>query len=110
MFTKQRLDKETPSDDNFAEYFTHLLNPTDADELIIPQVATYWPVLDDPINKMEVDHEFKALSASKATGVEGIHPGIFKFLPLAWICFITLLLNLVFIPRCLVPSKSLHYF
>ncbi len=47
MFTKQRQDKETASDETFAEYFTHVLNPTDADELIIPQVATYWPVLDE---------------------------------------------------------------
>ncbi len=97
MFTKQHQDKKTPSDETFTEYFTHLLNPTDADELIIPQVVTYWPVLDDPINEMEVDHEIKALNEGKATGVEGIHPVIFKFLLLAWICFITLLLNLVYI-------------
>ncbi len=34
MFTKQPQDKDTSSDETFAEYFTHLLNPTDTDELI----------------------------------------------------------------------------
>ncbi len=89
-------DKDTPTDETFPEYFTHLINPTDADELIIPHVATYCPVLDDPINEMQVDREIKGLNAGKAAGVDGIPPGIFKFLPVAWICFITLLLNLVF--------------
>ncbi len=94
MFTKQ--PKDTSSDETFAEYFTHLLNPTDTDELIIHHVATYCPVIDDPINEMEVDREIKGLNADKATGVDGIPLGIFKLLPVAWIWFITLLLNLVF--------------
>ncbi len=85
-----------PRTGTFAEYFTHLLNPTDTDELIIPHVETYCPVLDDLINEMEVDNEIKGLNAGKAAGVDGIPPGIFKFLPVAWICFITLLFNLVF--------------
>ncbi len=96
MFTKQPQDKDTPSDETFAEYFTHLLNPTDTDELIIPHVATHGQVVDGLINEMEVDHEIKDLNAGKAPAVDGIPPGIFKFLPVAWIWFITLLLNLVF--------------
>ncbi len=76
-FTKQPQDKYTPSDDTFAEYFTHLLNPTDTDELSIPHVATYCPVLDDPINEMEVVREIKDLNASKVPGVDDIPPGIF---------------------------------
>ncbi len=80
MFTKQPQDKDTSSDETFAEYLTYLLNPTDTDELIIPHV----------------NREIKGLNAGKAAGVDGIPPGIFKILPIAWICFITLLLNLVF--------------
>ncbi len=102
MLTKQPLDKDRPSDETFIEYFTHLLNLTYTDELIIPHVATYCPVLDDPINEMEVDREIKGLNAGKATGVNVIPPGIFKFLPVTCICFITLLLNLVFM--CAYPG------
>ncbi len=64
--------------------------------MIIPHVATYCPFLDDPINEMEVDLEIKGLNAYKAARVDGIPPEIFEFLPVVWICFITLLLNLVF--------------
>ncbi len=64
--------------------------------MIIPHVTTYCPVLDDTINEMEVDRDIKGLNAGKAPRVDGIPPGIFKFLPVAWMCFITLLLNLVF--------------
>ena len=57
----------------------------------------YMPVLDDPIDTVEVSEVIeKNLKSNKGCGPDGVAPGIFKLLPAQWLLYITMLLNAVF--------------
>ena len=43
------------------------------------------PLLDDPIQEIEVDQQISRLNAGKAAGPDGVPPGVFKLLPAIWI-------------------------
>ena len=55
------------------------------------------PVLDDPIRPEEVLDQVKRLKCNKACGPDGVPAGIFKLLPSAWIIYLCVLFNSIFI-------------
>ena len=88
---------DRPSDDQFCEYFTELLNPPGGPvKLNIPDCVTYVPLLDDPIQPIEVEDVIKKLKPDKAAGIDGISPGLFKHMPDEWLLILTYLFNCVF--------------
>ena len=88
---------DRPSDDQFCEYFTELLNPPGGPtKLNIPDCDTYVPFLDDPIQPIEVEDVIKKLKPDKAAGIDGISPGLFKHMPDEWLLILTFLFNCVF--------------
>ena len=54
------------------------------------------PVLDDPISPNKVHEEIKRLKPGKASGPDGIGPGVLRYLPEVWVTLITILFNIVF--------------
>ena len=88
-----------PSDEEFKTHFEQLLNPpgvaleADIDEQSVHTI----PILDSSITEFEVQCVVNELKANKASGTDGLSPGIFKLLPATWISLITYLFNLVFI-------------
>ena len=91
---------ETPSDDDFCEYFQNLLNPSeqspDPPVLQVPDSGTYMPILDDPIDPNEIDVSIKQLKSNKAAGADGMPPGVLKLFNDEWILMVTFLFNMVF--------------
>ena len=65
------------------------------------------PVLDDMIGVPEVEGAIKKLKADKASGPDGLPPGIFKVLPAQWIVAITTLFNVIFTSSCYPSSWRL---
>jgi hypothetical protein len=53
--------------------------------------------LDDPIEPTEVLRCALKLKPNKAAGIDGIPPGVLKFLPDSWILLLTHIFNLVFL-------------
>jgi len=86
---------DSPSDEDFRSHFNDLLNPP-SDPLVIPAPSPYIPILDDDITLYEVDQEVKRLKANKAAGIDGIPPGVLKFLPADWLVLLTILFNKLF--------------
>ncbi len=67
----QTRDKST--DEEFKVHFDCLLNPEKGkQELRIPSVNMYIPLLDYEITPFEVETEIKWLKVNKAAGVDGI--------------------------------------
>ena len=94
--TPNQTDK--PSDTCFSEHFQGLLNSNSPDATnFSPQQQRYIPVLDDPIQGVEVDRCIRKLKSNKAAGTDGISPGILKLLPINWIILLTQLFNHVFL-------------
>ena len=88
------IDK--PSDQEFKEFFESNLNlHSDITLTDITSDVTI-PVLDDPINIFEVEHETKNMNSNKACGLDGVSPGIFGVLPGPWLLFLTAIFNNVF--------------
>ena len=88
-----------PSEEQFIEHYSALLNPgnlTDDSGLVCPDVATYCPVLDDPISGSEVYRSIKRLAPDKAPGPDGVPPGVLKFIPPSWVPLLVCLFNIVF--------------
>ena len=56
----------------------------------------YMPVLDDPIQPSEVELAMKQLKVNKASGIDGLSPGLLKYVPINWILLLCTLLNHVF--------------
>ena len=89
----------TPSEEEFVRHYSTLLNPdclTEDSGLVCPDVATYCPVLDDPITEGEVGRCISRLAVEKAPGTDGVPPGILKFIPLSWLPLLVCLFNIVF--------------
>ena len=86
-----------PTDAEFCDYFTDLLNTESSrSPLIIPQTDVYIPILDDDLMPHEIESSIKKLKVDKAAGLDGVPPGLFKQLPDEWILVITYLFNEVF--------------
>ena len=89
--------QQRPSDQEFATYFSSLLNPeTGQVDISIPSSGIYVPILDDDILPGEVIDEISRMKPRKAPGVDGIPPGALKLLSDEWILLITWIMNLVF--------------
>ena len=85
-----------PTDNEFKVYFENLLSPETVEDLCLPTSHTSYPVLDNPIQEMEVDREIRKMSSSKSPGPDGVPPGILSLLPLPWISLLTFLMNVIF--------------
>jgi hypothetical protein len=86
-----------PTDAQFATHFSALLNPENQQEdLVIPSSGIYIPVLDDDISPGEIIDQLKKLKPNKAAGVNGVPPGVLKWMPDEWIILITYIMNIVF--------------
>ena len=66
------------------------------EELEELRTNVYVPILDDAISYDEVNRQIKRLKSNKAGGPDGLPPGLFKMLPVAWILCIATLFNNVF--------------
>ena len=101
-----RVDENEPTDQQFKEYFEEILNPVDTPNYDYSELETdvSVPILDDPITAWEGSQQAKKLKPNKACGPDGVSPGIFKILPIAWLVTIASLLNTIFHSR-IYPSK-----
>lgn len=90
--------QDKPSDQQFCEHFSNLLNPehTSGTPEYSPNEIKYMPILDDPITPGEVETAVKKLKSNKAAGCDGVAPGLLKLLSEKWILILTFLFNLVF--------------
>ena len=88
---------DPPSDEDFAHYFEGLLNPPGemTDLHYNPDTPKYMPVLDNPIEPTEVAQAVQQLNPNKAPGIDGLPPGVLKWLPLEWILMLCVLFNSV---------------
>ena len=86
----------SPTDEQFCEYFTNLLNDTPPERLLIPETDKVIPELDRDFEPGEIDDCIKDLKSDKAAGIDGIPPGLFKSLSDEWIVVLTYLFNMVF--------------
>ena len=85
-----------PSDQDFKVFYEELLNPPGEGTLIDCQTQIYIPVLDDEIEVEEVSSQVRRLKVDKASGPDGICPGVVKILPVQWIVTLATLFNAVF--------------
>ena len=61
------------------------------------------PILDDPITPIEISKNIKKLESDKASGTDGISPGLLKLLPFAWVLTLASIFNNIFF-NCSYPS------
>ena len=86
-----------PSDKEFTDHFNKLLNPSqDLEAITITATGIHIPILDEDITPGEVIDAIKKMKPNKAAGVDGIPPGILKWLPDSWILLVTFIMNTVF--------------
>ena len=80
--------KEAPSDEEFKIHFEQLLNPQEmvADDLHDTSDSPYIPILDDPIEQIEIMEAAESSKESKS--FIGITPAIFRCFPAAWNCLL----------------------
>ena len=88
-----------PSDDEFKEYFETNFNLPGNIRLTDYDFSTdvSIPLLDDPINPLEVQQQMIQLKPNKASGPDGVSPGILKLLPIHWIMYLSAIFNNIFI-------------
>ena len=97
QFEPQNGQKHKPSDECFRRHFEKLLNQDPpGDDLIIPFTDVCIPILDDPISIQEVKNTITKLRRDKASGVDGIPPGVLKLIEAEWLNVITFLFNMIF--------------
>lgn len=56
------------------------------------------PILDEPITPGEVHEQSRKMKPDKASGPDGIPPGVFTLLPAQWLCSLATLFNNSFLP------------
>ena len=107
---------ESPSDEAFRVHLESVLNPADSTPPTIDpdEVSGYNSLLDDPIDPVEVDHVINdQIKPNKSAGIDGISPGIMKWLPAQWIITFAFLFNVIFYAKypfswCYNRLKMLH--
>ena len=89
---------ETPSEQDFKLHFEKLLNPTEANPTMSPDLheSPYIPITDDPISAAEVEEAIHQTKGNKSGGISGISPGLLKLLPSSWIFSLAFLFTWVF--------------
>ncbi len=86
-----------PSVEEFQTYYNELMNvPTNNLFNEYRDMTVTIPVLDDPVSLPEVTAQVSKIRADKASGPDGIAPGVFKLHPVQWLIIITTLFNTVF--------------
>ena len=90
--------QDSPSDAEFCKHYNKLMNPPipPSEKEYVPDTHRYIPILDDPLTPDEVETCIKDLKSNKAPGVDGVPPGVLKFLSVHWLLLITFLFNCVF--------------
>lgn len=91
-------NKICPDDKQFQLFFENMFNPPEVPPINCDMISTHVeiPLLDSEITREEVQMCINKLRADKASGPDGICPGIFKVLPIQWLLCITSLFNVVF--------------
>ena len=100
QFDPTNVSNDTqPTEPQFRKHLEDLLNPpTECEQLDLSNYNVSVPILDKKIEVKEVkDVKEKQVKPDKSCGPDGNSPGVFKLLPDAWIYFICMLLNVVFI-------------
>ena len=96
---------------NLKCFFEELLNIPDVTNLDLDANAFTTPVtiplLDSEISVVEVENSITKLKIDKASGPDGLCPGIFKVLPVQWLLSITTLFNSIFTLGCYPSSWRL---
>ncbi len=88
------------SDEQFKDYLECSFNPL-TDVRINPDMFTSYvliPLLEEPITPLEVE-QVKKLKYDKASGPDGLSPGILKILPGLWIVLLAHIFNLIFFAK-----------
>lgn len=86
-----------PSDQEFKLFYENSYGEVDQQRSTdVNDHNVYIPVLDDPITPLEVCNQIHKLKPGKASGPDGVPPGIFKLLPAQFIVMISTLFNHVF--------------
>ena len=99
-FDPTNVNSDTqPSEEEFRIHVENLLNPpSNNDQFDISDYQVNVPILDNEIKVEEVVAvQEKQVKPNKSCGPDGNSPGVFKLLPSAWILFICMLYNIVFI-------------
>ena len=107
---------ESPSDEAFRVHLETVLNPANSTPPTIDpnEVSGYNSLLDDPIDPVEVDRVInEQIKPNKSPGIDGISPGIMKWLPAQWIITLAFLFNIIFYATypfswCYNRLKMLH--
>ena len=105
-----------PSEDDFKIHFECLLNPSVPGNVrgMNFDESPCIPILDDPLHINEVSECIKEIKSNKACDLNGISPGIFKYLPLKWIITLVFLMNVafnvIFLPSSWLYSKLVILF
>ena len=84
--------------------YNDLFNPP-RDPLVLPDTGPFIPVLDSEISELEVHTAIKNIKAAKATGADGVPPGILKLFSPTWIRIITTVFNSVFNSGIFYPRE-----
>ena len=71
-----------PSDEEFCQHFSELLNSsaTERNNITAPNSEVYIPLLDTEILPGEVVDQIKTLKLEKSVGIDGIAPGVLKII------------------------------
>ena len=96
--TTEPNTQDSPSDAEFCKHYDKLMNPPvpSSEKEYVPDCHRYIPILDDPFTPDEVSDCIKDLKSNKAPGVDGVPPGVLKFLSVHWLLLVTFLFNCVF--------------
>ncbi|CAL4124081.1 unnamed protein product, partial [Meganyctiphanes norvegica] len=110
------VEESKPTDEIFKYHFEGIFNPPNADNPDPSELHTNVtiPVLDELIKPDEIISQIRKLKPNKASGPDGLPPGLFKLLPAEWIIFITALFNNLFLsgsyPDCWTSAKLFTVF
>ncbi len=88
------LKTENPTDEEFKEHFEALLKPKVAEIHTDITDVPYIPCLEDPIDVIGVDQSIRQM---KNSGYIGAAAGLFRWIPVALLIFITQVFNSIFV-------------
>ncbi len=90
-----------PTNEQFKEYIESSFNPP-AEVRLDPNMFAsdvMIPLLDEPITSLEIEQQIKKLKSDKASGPDGLSPGILKWLPGQWLVLLAHIFNVIFVTR-----------
>ena len=99
---RERRSHSTPTDEEFKERLECISNPPGAHNVHVDEyrLGVYMPITDDPIDVSEVMEQTQRLKMDKASGPDGVSPGLLKVLPAQWLITLTTLFNVIFNSGC----------